>query len=109
MRKNATITPVDFSVAYLKAHFTYNAHTGEIREQGTGSRIGSPNSQDGGTRIPHNGKDMSGARVAWILATGKNIPVGFAITLRERTPGHYGNRMNNLQPVDIVANPNIFE
>ena len=90
----------DFSLAYALAHFTYKFDTGEIREQKTGKLVGAPNSQDGGTRVTHNGKTVSGARLAWQLYTRKDVPVGGTITLRQRTPGHYGNRSNNLQSVD---------
>lgn len=106
---NAKIERVDFSVAYMKAHFTYDSISGAIREKSTGKLIGSPDSQNGGTIVKHNGKDLKGARIAWILTTGRDIAPGFAICLRQRTPGHYGNRINNLQPIDVIADPNYFD
>lgn len=100
---------VDFSLAYALANFTYSPLTGVIRDKATGEKVGSINTGDGGTRVTHNGKTVSGARLAWILSSGKDIPVGCAITLAQRTPGHYGNRFNNLYMVDVIKDPNYFE
>lgn len=106
---NTKIERVDFSLAYIQNNFTYSALTGVIREKATGSKIGNINTGDGGTRVTHNGKTVSGARIAWMLSTGKDIAPGYAITLRQRTPGHYGNRLNNLYMVDVLKDPNYFE
>lgn len=102
------IERLDFSVEFIKANFIYDSIHGVIREKATGKHIGNPNSQDGGTRIEFNGKTMPGARVAWILQTGKAIAAGMAVTLRQRAPGHYSNRINNLYLVDVMKDPNYF-
>lgn len=106
---NTIFDPIDFSVALTKQLFNYDSQTGVIRLNSTGQKIGSLNTADGGTRIEYNGKSLDGARVAWILATGNTVPPGYAVVCRQRTPGHYGNRLNNLYLVDVMSDPNFFE
>lgn len=105
---NTIFEAVDFSVAMTNQLFTYDSKTGVIRLKATGCKIGNLNTAEGGTRIECNGKTVSGARVAWIIETGNTIPPGYAVVCRQRTPGHYGNRMSNLYLVDIARDPNFY-
>ena len=105
---NTTFEAIDFSVAMTNQLFSYDSKTGVIRLKSTGCKIGNLNTADGGTRIECNGKTLSGARVAWIIATGNTIPPGFAVVCRQRTPGHYGNRISNLYLVDVARDPNFY-
>lgn len=106
---NTAFDAIDFSVAMTNQLFSYDSKTGVIRLKSTGCKIGNLNTADGGTRIECNGKTLSGARAAWIIATGNTIPPGFTVVCRQRTPGHYGNRISNLYLVDVARDPNFYE